>query len=206
MRLVLFRISRLISHFRWQLSSIRQSERHTRPARMRATILLMSAAMLLMVELGTAVAVRAQANIALSNAGVTGAVATNTNWSIAKNGGFSAGTASWTVGVTKVSVSHEIIEVDGQFRITNSGTGPALLGNIVVNLQRPCGMVWVSAAADVADATFGEAATYGNFVASASLENVVRNNPASACEGPGNYVIVTPPWGDAHFVVGIERR
>ena len=32
------------------------------------------------------------------------------------------------------------------------------------------------------------------FVASASLENVVRNNPASACEGPGNYVIVTPPW------------
>ena len=84
MRLVLFRISRLISHFRWQLSSIGQSERHTRPARIRATILLMSAAMLLMVELGTAVAVRAQANIALSNAGVTGAVATNTNWSIAK--------------------------------------------------------------------------------------------------------------------------
>ena len=72
--------------------------------------------MLLLLQLGWAAAARAQANITLSNAGVTGAIATNTNWSIAKNGGFASGTASWTVGVTKVSVSDQIIQVDGQFR------------------------------------------------------------------------------------------
>ncbi len=83
---------------------------------------------------------RAGQHSTLSNALVTGAIATNTNWSIAKNGGLASGTVSWTVGVTKISVSDQIIQVDGQFRITNIGTGPATLGNIVVNLQRPCGV------------------------------------------------------------------
>jgi hypothetical protein len=149
--------------------------------------------MLLVLELAWAVAARAQANVVLSGAGLTGSIATNTNWSLAKNGGFASGTVSWTVGVTKVSVSDETIQVDGLFQMTNTGTGPAALGNIIVNLQRPCGTVWVSAAADAADATFGDAATFGNFVSEASFENVARNNPVSSCAGPGNYVVTTLP-------------
>jgi hypothetical protein len=119
-----------------------------------STISVTGAAMLIALQLGWAVTAHAQANIALGNAGVTGALATNTNWSIAKNGGFARGTVSWTVGVTKVSVSDQVIQVDGQFIIFNTSTGPAKLGNIIVNLQRPCGLIWVSAAIDVADATF----------------------------------------------------
>ncbi len=119
------------------------------------------------------------------------------NWSIAKNGGFASGTASWTVGVTKVSVSDQIIQVDGQFTITNTGTGRAPIGNIIINLQRPCGLVWVSAAIDVADATFGHAATFGNFISTASAENIARNQPTSSCAGPGNYVITTTVDGHA---------
>ena len=153
--------------------------------------------MLIALQLGWAAAALAQANIMLSNAGVTGALATNTNWSIAKNGGFASGTASWTVGVTKVSVSDQIIQVDGQFTITNTGTGPAPLGNIIINLQRPCGTVWVSAAIDVADATFGQAATYGNFISTASAEKIARNQPSSSCHGPGNYVVTTTVDGHA---------
>ncbi|HEX5425367.1 MAG TPA: hypothetical protein VFW94_17595, partial [Candidatus Acidoferrales bacterium] len=126
-------------------------------------------AILLALEMAFSVPAHAQANITLSKAHLAGAIATNTSWSIAKNGSFASGTASWTVGVTKISVSDQIIQVDGRFRITNTGTGPAALGNIIVNLQRPCGTVWVSAAADVADATFGEAATFGNFAAKASF-------------------------------------
>jgi hypothetical protein len=109
---------------------------------------VVSAAMLLMLELAWTATARAQANVTLSHALVTGAIATDTNWSIAKSGGLASGTVSWTVGVTKISVSDQIIQIDAQFRITNTGTGPARLGNIVVNLQRPCGATWVSAAAD----------------------------------------------------------
>jgi hypothetical protein len=193
MRRVLHPVRRPIA----RLIPVDAGGRHARRARARATICLASAAMLLMVELASAVAAHAQANITLSGAGATGALATNTNWSIAKNGGFASGTASWTVGTTKVSVSDQIIQVDGEFVISNTGTGPATLGNIIVNLQRPCGTVWVSAAVDVADATFGQAATYGNFVSTASFENLARNNPSSSCEGPGNYVITTTIDGKA---------
>src|ERR1700751_749152 len=101
------------------------------------------------------------------------------------------------VGVTKVSVSDQIIQVDGQFMITNSGTGPARLGNIIINLQRPCGLVWVSAAIDVADATFGQAGTYRHFISTASPENGARNQPTSSCAGPGNYVIASTVAGHA---------
>jgi hypothetical protein len=90
--------------------------RTTRRRTMRCTtISVTGAAMLIALQLGWAVTAQAQANRALGNAGVTGVLATNTNWSIAKNGGFASGTVSWTVGVTKVSVSDQVIQVDGQF-------------------------------------------------------------------------------------------
>jgi hypothetical protein len=82
---------------------VNESERDPRHMRARAirsrTIMsMLSAAILIALQLAWAAAAHAQANIVLTNAGVTGALATNTNWSIAKNGGFATGTASWTVG------------------------------------------------------------------------------------------------------------
>ena len=61
--------------------------RNRRRARARAMMCLASAAMLLVLELAWAVAARAQANVVLSGAGLTGSIATNTNWSLVKNGG-----------------------------------------------------------------------------------------------------------------------
>src|SRR5260370_24759475 len=132
--------------------------RNRRRARARAIMCLASAAMLLVLELAWAVAARAQANIMLSGAGLTGSIASNTNWSLAKNGGVASGTVSWTVGGTKVSVSHEIIPVDGLFPITNTGTPPAALGDTIVNLQRPCAPGLVSVPAAPAGSCVGEPA------------------------------------------------
>jgi hypothetical protein len=150
---------------------------------------LAAAAIIVLTQLGYAASANAQANISLGGAGVVGAAATNTSWSLAKNGGLANGVVSWTVGATKVSISDQLIEVDGSFVINNSGTAGAYLGNIIVNLQRPCGTAWVSAAVDVADGTFGQAATFGNFISTASREQATLNSPSSICEGPGNYVL-----------------
>src|SRR5690242_14510309 len=174
------------------------SNRGRGAARVRAawpTSIWSLAVLTIALQLGWARAVYAQANISLASGGATGALATNTDWSIAKNGGFANGTASWTVGATKVSVSDQIIQVDGEFVISNTGNGGAFLGNIIINLQRLCGNSWVSAAVDVADATFGEAATYGNFISSASRENIALNQPGSVCNGPGNYELTTSVAG-----------
>ena len=164
-------------------------------AQTRAMMLTAGAALLLIVQFAWATLARAQADIDLGNTSAIGVFTTNTDWSIAKNGGFANGTASWTVGVTKISVSNQTVEVFGRIAIQNTGTGPAKLGNIIVNLQRPCpaANVFVSEAVDVADATFGQAATYGNFVSSASHESLKYNKPGSLCAGPGNYELSTPP-------------
>ena len=108
------------------LVPLETNRRHPRRARARATMCMMGVAMLLMVQLAWAAAAHAQANISLTNNGATGVLATNTDWSIAKNGGFASGTVSWTVGVTKVSVSDQIIEVYGQIPDKQHRYGPGL--------------------------------------------------------------------------------
>ena len=81
------------------------TQRAEQAIRTHVVMILASTAMLLAIQIAWAAVAHAQANISLSNAGLTGVLATNTNWSIAKNGGFAGGTATWTVGVTKVSVT-----------------------------------------------------------------------------------------------------
>ena len=86
-------------------------------------MLTAGAALLLIVQFVWTTLAHARADIDLSNPGAIGVFATNTDWSIAKNGGFANGTASWTVNVTKVPVSDQLVEVFGQLRINNTGTG-----------------------------------------------------------------------------------
>ena len=76
----------------------------------------------------------------------------------------------WTVTATRGATSDDELSVVGYVEITNSGVGNATIGNIVVNLQRKVGTKWVSAAANVSDATLGDAAIKANIVAAASQE------------------------------------
>jgi hypothetical protein len=131
----------------------------------------------------------AQASITLTDSAATICLHNDTSWTIAKTGAVTNGTATWTVTVTKGATTHDELVVDGYVRVQNTGSGDATLGNIVVNLPRQKLVAkktyWISAAADVADATSGDAATVGRVVASASAENAALN----ASNGPGNYTV-----------------
>jgi hypothetical protein len=115
-----------------------------------------------------------------------------------------AGTISWTVTVTKQSVSDKTLEVDGVLSVQNTGSNDATIGNVIVNLQKfrkKCGSfknIWVSVAADMADGDNDIFATTDNIVAAASQE-VVNANKVTAC-GPGNYT--TSPIPNAKALMG----
>ena len=52
--------------------------------------------------------------------------------------------------------------------VTNTGSGPATIGHIVVNLQKRQGNSWVTKSSDVANAAQGDAATTAKIDAAAS--------------------------------------
>lgn len=139
-----------------------------------------------------------QASITLSNCNSELCNANNTEWTLDKTPSSQTltgdNTITWTVDATRGATSATLITVNGVMTVTNTGSAPATIGNIVVNLQKPrtgpnsgaCRNIpWVSAAADVADATHGDTATSANIVAAGSQENVVCN----IAQGPLNYTV-----------------
>ncbi len=111
-----------------------------------------------------------------------------------------SGTVTWAVTVKKTAVSGKTIEADGYLTVKNTGANPASIGNIVVSLQqfkKSCKgtnnktytNIWVSQAADMADADNGNGASIDNIVASASQEVVPVNQ--GVC-GAKNYTTVLP--------------
>jgi hypothetical protein len=135
-----------------------------------------------------------QASITLQNSDAKYCYTHNNTWTLTKevtgntvdNG---VGTVTWTVTATKDSSGAPTFTVHGGLTITNTGSAPATVGNIVVNLQKPnspkmgSNAPYVSIAADVADATMGDAATMANIVAAGSQENKTTN----VARGTNNY-------------------
>jgi hypothetical protein len=66
-------------------------------------------------------------------------------------------------------VSGQLV-VQGQLTVKNNGSGPATIGNIVVNLQTRVSNQWKSASVDIANATNGNAATTAKIHSAASSE------------------------------------
>src|SRR4051794_1726459 len=135
-----------------------------------------------------------QASITLSDCNAELCHANNTGWSLTKSPSSQSinlpddpPTITWTVAATRGATSANYLTVDGVLTVTNTGTANATIGNIVINLQKKIVNTsnWVSVAADVADATNGNAATVGNIVASASAESASVN----ASFGPPNYTV-----------------
>lgn len=135
-----------------------------------------------------------QASITLTNCNAELCHANNTDWTLTKVPTFQSitlpadpPTITWTVTATKGATSDNFLTVDGVVTVTNTGTANATIGNIVINLQKkiPNTSNWVSVAADVADATNGDAAATANIVAAASAENAAVN----AAFGPPNYTV-----------------
>jgi hypothetical protein len=174
---------------------------------MKLKPLLRAAAALVALALGASSSFAQQASLTLQNCDTAICYKNNTPWTLTKTGAFTptnpnvpgVGTVTWTVTATKGTKSDNFIEVNGFVSIKNSGSADATIGNIVVNLQKratpPGGQpTWVSAAADMADATLGNAATAAHIAKAASSENVAAN----ASVGANNYT--TPGGGEGVFV------
>ena len=175
----------------------------------RLFVFLLGAAVLLALSGGAWAATvgTPQASITLTNSDAALCNASQTSWDLTKTAVDNEGnpligttptitpddsgnaTAIWKVTATKVGVSDTFLTVNGFVSVTNTGGAPATIGNIVVNLQHQKLVnrktYWISAAADVADATNGDGATSANIVASASQENQVLN----VSNGPSNYTV-----------------
>ena len=146
--------------------------------------------------LGTTGAFAQQASITLTQCDGKPCYSHDNTWTIEKkvtentvaNG---VGTVTWTVTATKDSSAAATYSVHGGVTIKNTGSAPATIGNIVVNLQKPnspkkgSNASHVSIAANVADATQGDAATKAYLVASGSQENAATN----AAWGTNNYTV-----------------
>lgn len=143
-------------------------------------------------SLSVAAQTRGQASITLNNCNMEPCHTQNHEWTLTKSLTSNDGQkVTWTVTATKDpnGVGPQIITVNGVITVTNTGSANATIGNIVVNLQKQnspkkgSNASHVSVAANVADATMGDAATSANIVATASQENAATN----AAWGTNNY-------------------
>jgi hypothetical protein len=135
-----------------------------------------------------------QASLTLTNCNSELCNANDTAWTLAKDPAAQsislpddAPVIAWTVTATRGATSGSVLSVFGVVTVTNTGSANATLGNIVINLQKKIANTssWVSVAANVADATSGDAATRGRIVASTSAENAAVN----VSFGANNYTV-----------------
>ena len=116
----------------------------------------------------------------LTGAGAGITQTSDTAWTLEKTGSVSGSTVTWNITATEGATVAGRLVVSGQMTVTNSGSGPATIGNIVVNLQTRVGNTWKTASSDVADATSGDAATTANIFNQASSENLSSFSENSA--------------------------
>ncbi len=155
-----------------------------------------------LMALGSLPAWAQQASITMSCNGAL-CYQNNTEWSLTKEtvpnpfGDVTPpATVIFNVTATKGATSANTIRAVGYVIVTNSGSAPATIGNIVVNLQKPRSgggsPPWVSAAANCANATGGDAATGCNIVAAGTQEsaslNLVQAGPVGGPVAP-NYAV-----------------
>ena len=110
--------------------------------------------------------------LSLTSSGVQLTQTSATEWTVAKVGSVNAtsSTVTWTITATEDATVEGLLVLAGQLTVTNSGSGGATIGNVVVNLQTKSGSKWVTQSSNVADATNGDAATTANIFKQASSE------------------------------------
>lgn len=127
------------------------------------------------------IAKSATASISLTSASTSATLTSNTQWTLAKTGSQSGNTVTWNITATKAATVSGQLVVQGELTFANSGSGPATIGNIVVNLQARRNNKWKSVSVDIANASQGDAATTALIHKQASSESIGKfvENPAS---------------------------
>ena len=111
-------------------------------------------------------------NVSLIGASTLVALTSDNEWSLSKTGSLSGNTVTWNITATKTATTSGHLVVQGTMAVSNTGSGPATIGNIVVNLQKRQGNSWVTKSSDIANATQGDAATTAKIHKAASSENL----------------------------------
>jgi len=147
----------------------------------------------------TGSALAQQASISLNGSTINYCNAVHNTWDISKTvkpvGDLGEGVTELNINAAGASVEWTITAtknpgegppppaefcVEGSLTITNGGSAPATVGNIVVNLQRMVTFQgkkrWISQAADISTKTSPLGATSANVVAAATAENATWNN------------------------------
>lgn len=137
------------------------------PARRR--LFSLPLALLLLVP---AVVLAGSANLKLVHSSAQVVQTSDTEWLLEKVGALNGNSVSWVIGATELQTVEGQLRVQGHLTITNSGSGPATIGNIVVNLQTRAGNKWVTRSTDIANATDGDDATTANIHKQASSEGL----------------------------------
>jgi hypothetical protein len=118
-------------------------------------------------------AIGGNASVSLHSASASISQTAATSWTLSKTGSVdtSAQTVTWQITATQGSTVGGQLHFKGRLNVTNTGSGPATIGNILVNLQTRSGHSWTTVSSDVNDATSGDAATAAHIYSQASSEN-----------------------------------
>lgn len=115
-----------------------------------------------------------KASVKLTGASASIAQTSDTVWTLDKTGEVDASTSTVTWDITAVrgtTVAGHLV-INGFMNVTNDGSAPASIGNIVVNLQTKAGAKWITRSSDVANGTDGDDATSAQVVAHATSEGL----------------------------------
>jgi hypothetical protein len=115
-------------------------------------------------------AIGGTASISLSSSSAAVTLTSDAQWTLSKTGSLSGNTVTWNITATKTATVSGQLVVQGQLTVTNNGSGPATIGNIVANLQTKSGGTWKTVSSDVANATLGDDATTAKIHSAASSE------------------------------------
>jgi len=144
-----------------------------------------------------------QASITLMNSDVAYCYKQDASWTINKtndapngvngSGGniVSGSNVNWTIAVNRGANSPTQLCAVGTVIVQNSGTAPATIGNIVVDVQRSVnsgGTKWKAVFADVADAHSGDLAATDKVVAGAMASQTDYSPVASVSGAVGTFV------------------
>ena len=121
---------------------------------------------------------QARANIDLETHHTELAQSADTTWTLTKTGAVDPGTKSvtWSIAATPSTTTQNHLLLSGTLTVKNTGNAPAPIGNIVVALQTKRGFAWTTLAADVADATQGDAATVAHTASGDVSENAASGS------------------------------
>jgi hypothetical protein len=113
----------------------------------------------------------------------------DTAWSLKKQGSINTAnsTVTWEIAAEEVATVAGQLVISGEMKVRNTGSGPAPIGNIVVNLQTRFGSNWTTQSSNIADATYGDDAITATIVKQASSEGQERFME-NAASGPLNFM------------------